>query len=74
MFYCYLKCCRVPSSVPHNVPDVPDQDGEDEDAHQPRGRHEQDLGHVGGLLVLADGGGSLGGEVKAPGKLKEMRQ
>ena len=53
--------------VEHDVPDVADEDGEDEDADEPRGRHEEQLEFVVGrrLLVLADRRGSLGGEVEA---------
>ena len=58
----------VDPGVADDVPDVTDQDGEDEDAHQPGGRHENDLGDVGRLLVLADRRRSLGGEVEAPEK------
>ena len=53
--------------VEHDVPDVADEDGEDEDADEPRGRHEEQLQLVVGrrLLVLADGRRRLGGEVEA---------
>ena len=59
----------VDPGVADDVPDVTDQDGEDEDAHQPGGRHENDLGDVGRLLVLADRRRSLGGEIEAPEKV-----
>ena len=59
------RACVLPR-VGYDVPDVSDEDGEDEDAHQPGGRHEEDLGHVRRLLVLPDRRGRLRGEVEAP--------
>ena len=55
----------IDPGVADDVSDVADQDGEDEDAHQPRGRHEEDLGDVGRLLVLADRRRGLRREVEA---------
>ena len=59
----------VDPGVADDVPDVSDQDGEDEDAHQPGGRHEKNFGDVGRLLVLADRSCRLGGEIEAPGNV-----
>ena len=59
----------VDPGVADDVPDVTDQDGEDEDAHQPGGRHEKNFGDVGRLLVLANRGCRLSGKVEAPGNV-----
>lgn len=47
-----------------DVPDLPYQQGEHEHAHQPREGHEHVLDLLGGLGILADGGGRFGREIK----------
>ena len=48
-----------------DVPDVAHEDGEEEHAHHPAANHEDNLRRVLRLVILPDGGGCLGGEVKA---------
>ena len=57
---------HIDPGVAHDIPDVADQDREHKDAHEPGRRHEEDLGHVGRLLVLPNGRRGLRCEVKAP--------